>query len=86
MQYVIEQANKYKIHVGMCGEMASDPMATLLLAGMGLKEFSMSATAIPAIKNIFINNSITTAGKICKRVMEMENSQDIRTYLKERKE
>ncbi|MDB5091189.1 MAG: phosphoenolpyruvate-protein phosphotransferase [Mucilaginibacter sp.] len=78
---VIEQGQKHNIHVGMCGEMASDPLATLLLLGMGLKEFSMSAASIAAIKNIIINNSELKAKQVFKNVMEMESSEDIRAYL-----
>jgi phosphotransferase system enzyme I (PtsI) len=78
---VIEQGQKHNIHVGMCGEMASDPLATLLLLGMGLKEFSMSAASIPAIKNIIINNSELKAKQVFKNVMEMESSEDIIAYL-----
>jgi phosphotransferase system enzyme I (PtsI) len=78
---VIEQGQKHNIYVGMCGEMASDPLATLLLLGMGLKEFSMSATSIPAIKNIIINNSELKAKQVYKNVMEMESSEDIIAYL-----
>jgi phosphotransferase system enzyme I (PtsI) len=83
---VIEQAHKNNIHVGMCGEMASDPLATLLLAGMGLEEFSMSAASIPFIKNIIINSNLSTAKDIYQKVMEMDNSQDIRVYLKGEKD
>lgn len=78
---VIEQGQKHNIHVGMCGEMASDPLATLLLLGMGLREFSMSAASIPAIKSIIINNSELKAKQIFKNVMEMESSEDIIAYL-----
>jgi phosphotransferase system enzyme I (PtsI) len=80
---VIDQANKQKIHVGMCGEMAADPLATLLLLGMGLTDFSMGAAAIPVIKNIVINNDLSTAKDICEQVMHMDNSQTIIKYLKE---
>ncbi|MDB4900935.1 MAG: ptsP [Mucilaginibacter sp.] len=80
---VIDQANKQKIHVGMCGEMAADPLATLLLLGMGLTNFSMGAAAIPVIKNIIINNDLSTAKRICEEVMHMDNSQNIIKYLKE---
>jgi phosphotransferase system enzyme I (PtsI) len=80
---VIEQGHKHNIHVGMCGEMASDPIATLLLLGMGLNDFSMNAASIPAIKNIIINNSITKASNIYKNVMEMNSSEKIITYLQE---
>jgi phosphotransferase system enzyme I (PtsI) len=79
---VIEQGHKHNIHVGLCGEMASDPMATLLLMGMGLDDFSMSAASIPAIKNIIINHSMNDAKEIYKNVMEMDNSTEIVAYLK----
>ena len=79
---VIEQGQKHSIHVGMCGEMASDPLATLLLMGMGLKEFSMSAASIPAIKSIIINNSELKAKQVYKNLMEMDSSEDIMSYLK----
>lgn len=78
---VIEQGQKHNIHVGMCGEMASDPLATLLLLGMGLKELSMSAAAIPVIKSIIINNSELKAKQVYKNVMEMDSSEDILEYL-----
>jgi phosphotransferase system enzyme I (PtsI) len=81
--YVIEQGHKHHIEVGMCGELASDPKATLLLLGMGLTEFSMSAASIPQIKNIIINNNLATAKQVHQRVMEMDNSQAITAYLQE---
>ncbi|MDB5286512.1 MAG: ptsP [Mucilaginibacter sp.] len=80
---VIEQGHKHNIHVGMCGEMASDPIATLLLLGMGLNDFSMNAASIPTIKNIIVNNSITKARNIYKNVMEMNSSEKIIAYLQE---
>lgn len=78
---VIQQGHKHNIHVGMCGEMASDPIATLLLLGMGLKDFSMSAASIPDIKNIIINNSASNAKKIYQQVMAMSSSAEIIAYL-----
>jgi phosphotransferase system enzyme I (PtsI) len=80
---VIEQGRLHNIHVGMCGEMASDPLATLLLLGMGLQEFSMSAASIPAIKNGIINTAMAKAKQICADVMEMDSSESITAYLKE---
>ncbi|GAA3995311.1 phosphoenolpyruvate--protein phosphotransferase [Mucilaginibacter dorajii] len=80
---VIKQAHKNNIEVGMCGELASDPNATLLLMGMGLTEFSMSATSIPHIKNIIINNHMNLAHQIYRQVMAMDNSTLIAAYLKE---
>jgi phosphotransferase system enzyme I (PtsI) len=82
ISFVIEQGQKHNIHVGMCGEMASDPLATLLLLGMGLTEFSMSAAAIPSIKSIIINSSKLKAKQVYRHVMEMDSSEDILSYLK----
>lgn len=46
IQAVIDAAHKESKWVGMCGEMAADPLAIPLLVGMGLDEFSMSASSI----------------------------------------
>lgn len=80
---VITEAKKNGIPVGMCGEMASDPMALKLLLGMGLEEFSMSAPAIPAIKNLVIRSNMADAKEIHKKVMEMNDPKKIISYLEE---
>ncbi|WMJ84050.1 phosphoenolpyruvate--protein phosphotransferase [Oscillospiraceae bacterium LTW-04] len=49
---VIYDAHAEGIPVGMCGEMAGDVLSVPLLLGLGLDHFSMSATAIPKIKNL----------------------------------
>ena len=81
IKYVIEQAHLHKIHVAMCGEMASDPVATQLLIGMGLTEFSMSASAIPTIKNIVINTGLDKAKEILNDAMALDSSNAITEYL-----
>jgi len=63
--------------------MASDPLATLLLLGMGLDELSMGAASIPYIKNIIIGNSLSKARDVCSNVMKMDNSGTIKRYLEE---
>lgn len=83
ISFVIEQGEKHNIHVGMCGEMAGDPLATLLLMGMGLKDFSMSPASMPAVKEIIINNSKEKANGIWERVKGMDDSGEIRAYLSE---
>jgi phosphotransferase system enzyme I (PtsI) len=80
---VIEQGRRYNVHVGMCGELASDPLATQLLMGMGLEEFSMSPTSIPMVKKIILSSSIEQAKELCKHVMEMKSSEDIIAYLQQ---
>ena len=83
IQNVIEQGSKYNIHTGMCGELAGDVSATLLLLGMGLREFSMSASSIPHVKTLIINTSITKAKEIRQHVMTLDNAEAIIHYLQE---
>lgn len=83
IRYVIEQAKKYSIPVGMCGEMASDTRAVKLLMGMGLREFSMSAGSIAVIKEVILNTSITRSVEVYERVMELESTEAILKYLDE---
>lgn len=80
---VLQQAQEHNTPVSLCGEMAADPLATLLLAGMGLQEFSMNASSIPSIKNIIINNSLEKAKTISSEVMGLTHSADIIQYLQE---
>jgi phosphoenolpyruvate-protein phosphotransferase (PTS system enzyme I) len=82
IRYVIDQGRRHNIPVGMCGELAGDPLATLMLVGMGLDEFSMSASSIPVIKNIILQNSGERARAIWEKVAEMNRSVDIIAYLK----
>ena len=82
IRYTIEQAHKNRIGIGMCGELASDPLATRLLIGMGLDNFSMTAASIPVIRNSILTISKTEAATVCSKVMAMDDSQAITNYLK----
>ncbi|MCO6543226.1 MAG: phosphoenolpyruvate--protein phosphotransferase [Lactobacillus sp.] len=52
IKYVIDSAHKEGKWVGMCGEAAGDPVMTPLLMGMGLDEYSMSATSILKVRSL----------------------------------
>lgn len=78
----VEQAHQHGKPVGMCGEMASDPLAVPLLIGMGLREFSMPASSIPVVKQIINSCSAGSCEKMWKKVMRMDKQEDIRLFLK----
>ncbi|MFB6434872.1 MAG: phosphoenolpyruvate-protein phosphotransferase PtsI [Candidatus Malihini olakiniferum] len=63
IKQVIDASHAEGKWTGMCGELAGDERATLLLLGMGLDEFSMSAISIPSIKKI-IRNAIYDDTKV----------------------
>jgi phosphoenolpyruvate-protein phosphotransferase (PTS system enzyme I) len=78
---VIVQAHAHHVRVSLCGEMASDPLATLLLVGMGLDEFSVNPGSIPSVKNVIVHHSLAAAEAVCRQVLEMDQSSHIRSYL-----
>lgn len=57
IKQVIDASHAVGKWTGMCGELAGDERATLLLLGMGLDEFSMSSISIPRIKKIIRNTN-----------------------------
>ncbi|UDG79279.1 Phosphoenolpyruvate-protein phosphotransferase [Candidatus Ecksteinia adelgidicola] len=62
---------------GMCGELASDERATLLLLGMGLNEFSMSAISIPRIKKIIRNINFSDVKILAEQALVQPTSKDV---------
>ena len=68
--------------VGMCGEMASDPYAAVILMAMGITELSMSAPSIPKVKEKIRSVSMKEAKAHLAKVMELETGVQVREYLK----
>ncbi|MGD9474155.1 MAG: phosphoenolpyruvate--protein phosphotransferase [Eubacteriaceae bacterium] len=66
---------------GMCGEMAGDPLAAVILLGLGLDEFSMSASTIPLIKEIIRQVRFEEVKEVAKKVLEMETSEEVTNYV-----
>jgi phosphoenolpyruvate-protein phosphotransferase len=67
--------------VGMCGEMAGDPLSALLLLGMGLEEFSMGSLYIPVIKKAVRSITYEAAKRAAEIVLEMDTVGEIKRYL-----
>jgi len=82
LRVVIENAHTAGIPVGMCGEMAGDPYAAVILLGLGLDEYSMSAMGIPAIKRIIRSVTIAEAEELVGTVMEMKSCQEIDSHVR----
>ena len=70
--------------VCLCGEMASDPMTTLLLVGMGLDQLSLSPLFIPVVRKLVREASYQTARHMAHDVLQMASVKDIKGYLIER--
>jgi phosphotransferase system enzyme I (PtsP) len=77
----IEAGKREGKRVGMCGEMAGDPLCALLLLGMGLEEFSMGSLYIPVIKKAIRSISYQAAKAAAQIVLEMDTVGEIKRYL-----
>lgn len=80
---VIEEGHRARIGVGMCGEMAGDPLYTLLLLGMGIDELSMSPMAIPEVKKIIRSISIPEARSLTEEAFTLSTGKEVKILLTE---
>ena len=78
---IIEGGHSVGVKVSLCGEMASDPLAAVLLLAMGFDSLSMNSASLPRIKWLVRNFSLANARKILADVLEFEHSAEIRYYL-----
>ncbi len=68
---------------GMCGEMAGDPRATILLLGLGLQEFSVGPGNLLRIRKIINSVDFTYAQSVAEKALEMGTAADIEAWLAE---
>ncbi len=78
---IIDAGHKQGKWVGMCGEMAGNPIATVLLVGLGLDEFSVGPTVLPEIKKIIRSIKFKEAKKIADKVLSLPTEVEIKEYL-----
>lgn len=81
VQMTAEAAAKHNVIVGMCGELAGDPTMTEILVGLGLKELSMSAGAIPEVKQAIRKVKMEDAKKLAKKAISQISGDDVRGLL-----
>lgn len=67
--------------IGVCGEMAGDPAAVVLLMGMGISNLSASVASLPRSKRVIRNFSVSQARNILDQVLLMDDARSIRAYL-----
>jgi len=80
---VVESARTHGKPVSVCGEMAGDPIAALLLLAMGIDSLSMSVSSLPRVKWVIRNVTRDRARKILSEVLLLEDATGIRKYLNE---
>ncbi len=73
IQFATEAALRMRMPVSVCGEMAANPRLTPLMLGLGLRSFSMSASAIPRVKQAVRMVEIDACARFARRVMEQSD-------------
>src|SRR5690606_6810233 len=81
VKYVIESANEVNKSVSICGELAGDHRFTALLVGFGLREFSMSADRIPAIKHEISSSHTELISKLLSDFDTCKTSNHVKILL-----
>jgi phosphotransferase system enzyme I (PtsI) len=81
LKRVVAASARRAIPVALCGEMASDPVLLPLLVGLGLREFSMSPSAIPVAKRVVRQVRASDMARIARRALRMATVAEIERYL-----
>jgi phosphotransferase system enzyme I (PtsI) len=81
---VINAAHAHGRWVGMCGELAGEPLAAPLLVGMGLDEFSMSSPMIPVIKQIIRGLNASEMKALAEESLDLDSPEEIQELVKRR--
>ena len=77
IKQVIDASHAEGKWTGMCGELAGDERATILLLGMGLDEFSMSAISVPRIKKLIRNVNYQDAKLLAEKALQQPTAAEI---------
>lgn len=77
IKQVIDASHAEGKWTGMCGELAGDGRATILLLGMGLDEFSMSAISVPRIKKLIRNVNYQDAKLLAEKALQQPTAAEI---------
>lgn len=81
LQSIVFAAHDAGISVSICGELAGDPAAAVLLLAMGFDVLSMSATNLPKVKSVIRSVSMSQAKTLLSEVMRMSNGDAIHRYV-----
>jgi phosphotransferase system enzyme I (PtsI) len=83
IKQIIDASHKSKVWVGMCGEMAGDPLAVILLVGLGLDEFSVVPAVLPEIKKIIRSIKYKEARRIAEKALKFSTEEEVEQYIRE---
>lgn len=81
MKRIADAAAKAGKKASVCGEMASDPLTALMLTGIGLREFSISAPSIPVVKQAIRSHSLKECQRLANEILGCCTGEEIISVL-----
>jgi phosphotransferase system enzyme I (PtsI) len=82
LRLVVEAADVANTPISLCGEMAGDPEATLLLLGLGLRSFSMTPYHLPVVKRVIGVVELREAQRVAREALELGSTTEILALLR----
>jgi phosphotransferase system enzyme I (PtsI) len=73
----VDAGHRHKIWVGICGEMAADPLMTPLLVGLGLDEFSVAPAAVPMVKDAIRSVTFARCRELAETVLACKSASEV---------
>jgi phosphotransferase system enzyme I (PtsI) len=80
---VVRASQKYTIDANVCGEMSGEPIYTMMLLGLGLRQLSVTPHNIPEIKKIIRSVSIEESVQVAQEALRLETARDVNNYLRD---
>lgn len=77
-------AHEGGIWVGLCGELAGEPLAIPILLGLGLDEFSMNPPAIPIAKQVIRQLTLEVARQVAQEALELDSPEGVKALVRDR--
>lgn len=81
LDQVVRGAREFNRPVGVCGELAGNPLATVLLMGLGVDSLSMSAGSLMRVKWVVRSFSVSRARQLLHAALRMEDAQQVRRFM-----
>ncbi|GLI04531.1 phosphoenolpyruvate-protein phosphotransferase [Paenibacillus tyrfis] len=81
VKQVIDASVRHGKWTGMCGTMAGDPLAAPLLVGLGLHEWSMSASSLSKVKKVLVHVNRSECAALAERVLSLDTAAEVRQAL-----
>ncbi len=82
LRQVINAGHRKGVWVGLCGEMAGNPLATPILIGLGVDELSVVPSVLPEIKKIIRALNYHQSRELARNVLELPTGKEVEAYMR----